>query len=559
MSLRPSHIQPVPEETARVARTAFRKGNPLLQLRDELGSIFRDEDFADLFPRLGQPGLPPWRLALVTLLQFRENLADRQAAEAVRARIDWKYLLGLELDDPGFDYSVLSEFRSRLLEGSAEERLLHKLLEACQARGLLKARGRQRTDATHVLASIRTLNRLELVGETLRAALNELATTAPDWLRGVVPEAWHKRYARRIEDDRLPTGARAREVYAQTVGEDGFMLLDLLGKPETPEVLRRLPKVTVLRRVWQRHFLREGTSPPASSPPASDGGVRLRPKGELPPAAAGIESPYDPEARYRRRGKVAWAGYIAHLTETCTDDAVHLLTHVMTTVATVHEARCTATIHQALAAKGLPPGEHLVDAAYIDAELLVRSRDELGISLIGPGRPSAAWQTKVEDAFTLERFVLDWEQRQARCPRGKLSSSWSERVDGTGRPYVHIVFRKADCDACSARAMCTRAKQQARNLKLSPRAEHEALQAARGRLTTEAGKHLYARRAGIEGTISQGVRAFGLRRSRYRGLAKTHLQHVATATAINLERLATWFQAIPRAVTRTSRFAALSA
>src|SRR3954451_17861321 len=162
MSLRPSPIQPVPEETARVARAAFRKGNPLLEIRDEFGAIFADADFADLFPGLGQPGLPPWRLALGTLLQFRENLPDRQAADALRARIDWKYLLDLELTDPGFDHSVLCEFRSRLLAGGAEERLWGELLEACQARGLLKARGRQRTDSTRVLASIRALNRLEL-------------------------------------------------------------------------------------------------------------------------------------------------------------------------------------------------------------------------------------------------------------------------------------------------------------------------------------------------------------------------------------------------------------
>src|SRR3954451_967729 len=185
MSLKPTPIDPVPGGTARVAKAAFRRGNPLLKLRDELGAIFRDEDFADLFPRRGQPGLAPWRLALVTLLQFREDLSDRRAAEAVRARIDWKYLLGLELDDPGFDASVLCEFRARLIEGGAEERLLGRLLEACQGRGLLEARGRQRSDPTHVLAAIRRLTRLELVGETLRAALNELAAVAPDWLREV--------------------------------------------------------------------------------------------------------------------------------------------------------------------------------------------------------------------------------------------------------------------------------------------------------------------------------------------------------------------------------------
>src|SRR5688572_25519210 len=169
MSLKLSPIEPVPEVTARVARAAFRKGNPLLKLRDELGAIFVDADFADLFPRRGQPGLAPCRLALVTLLQFREDLSDRRAAEAVRGRIDWKYLLGLELADPGFDASVLCEFRARLLEGGAEERLLGRLLEVCQARGLLKARGRQRSDTTHVLASVRLLNRLELVGETMIA------------------------------------------------------------------------------------------------------------------------------------------------------------------------------------------------------------------------------------------------------------------------------------------------------------------------------------------------------------------------------------------------------
>src|SRR3954462_10629116 len=161
MSLHPQFpIPSVPEDTARVAHAAFRRGNPYLLLRDRLGVVCEDADFADLYPRRGQAAYAPWRLALVTLLQFRETLSDRQAAEAVRARIDWKYLLSLDLTDPGFDHSVLCEFRSRLLAGSAEERLLHKLLDACQARGLLKARGRQRTDSTHVLASIRVLNRL---------------------------------------------------------------------------------------------------------------------------------------------------------------------------------------------------------------------------------------------------------------------------------------------------------------------------------------------------------------------------------------------------------------
>jgi transposase len=550
MSLKLSPIQPVPEGTARVAKTAFRKGNPLLKLRDELGAVFTDADFADLFPRLGQPGLPPWRLALVTILQFRENLPDRQAAEAVRARIDWKYLLGLELDDPGFDHSVLCEFRARLVEGGAEERLLGRLLEACRAHGLLKARGRQRTDSTRVLASIRALNRLELVGETLRAALNELATVAPDWLRQVALKDWYKRYAHRIEDGRLPRAEAEREAYACTVGEDGFALLDRLDRPEAPEELRRLPAVEVLRRVWKRQFVREAGAPPG-------GGVRRRRKDEPQPEGEPVESPYDPQARYRTRSGTSWVGYIVHLSETCEDDAVHLITHAMTTVATVHEARCTAAIHAALAGKGLVPGEHLVDAAYVDAELLVASREELSVDLLGPPRPNPSWQAKLEGGYTPDRFEVDWERERVRCPQGKLSSVWNALVERSGTPYIRVQFRAADCGACPAQPLCARAGQ-ARHLRLHLRAEHEALKGARGRLATKEGRRAYARRAGIEGTISQGVRAFGLRRSRYRGLARTHLQHVATAAAINVERLAAWFRAAPRAATRTSRFAALA-
>src|SRR3989449_1175033 len=286
MSLRLHALEPVPEETARVAHAAFPKGNPYLLLRDTLGTIFRDDDFATCFPLEGQPGLPPWRLALITIMQFRENLADRQAAEAVRARIDWKYLLGLALTDPGFDFSVLSEFRDRLLAGSAEELLLDKLLERCRAMGWLKARGAQRTDSTHVLAAIRVLNRLELVAETLRAALNAVATVAPAWLQAVTPLAWYERYSRRIEEARLPKETAEREAYAHTGGEDGFRLLDLLETPEAPPGLRELPHMEALRRTWQRHYERTAWEP---APPERR--VRFKASPGLPPAAEGVAAP----------------------------------------------------------------------------------------------------------------------------------------------------------------------------------------------------------------------------------------------------------------------------
>ena len=548
MSLKPHLIEPVPELTAEIAHRAFPKGNLYLKLRDELGTIYGDEDFAGLYPSCGQPALTPWRLALVTIFQFRENLSDRQAAEAVRARIDWKYLLGLELSDPGFDFSVLSEFRSRLIGGEEEAVLLEKLLECFRELGLLKARGKQRTDATHVLAAIRVLNRLELVAETLRAALNEVATQAPEWLQGWVPPVWYERYARRIEDSRLPKEAADREAFARNVGEDGFALLDALANAAAPASLHALPSIEILRQVWQRHYERCGE-------PAC---VRFKAKEELPPAAEGIESPYDPQARYRTKRDTCWTGYMVHLTETCEDEAAHLITHVHTTTAAVHEARCTESIQQALVEKGLPPSEHLVDAGYVDAELLLRSQTEQGIRLRGPTRDNPSWQSKVQGAYTLEQFEVDWNNKQVRCPQGKLSASWSEPREHTVNPRNSVVFHKHDCEACRVRPLCTHSPKRARQLKLLPQPQQEALTAARAWYASEAGRQLYARRAGIEGTLSQGTRAFGLRRARYRGLEKTHLQHIATAVAMNLERIFAWLEELPRATTRLSRFAALA-
>ena len=557
MSLHPHVIAPVPEETARVARAAFPKGHPYLTFRDALGTVFQDEDFAAVFPMNGQPGLPPWRLALVTIMQFRENLADRQAAEAVRARIDWKYLLSLELTDPGFDFSVLSEFRDRLLAGSAEELLLDKLLERCRALHLLTARGQQRTDSTHVLAAIRVLNRLELVAETLRAALNAVATVAPAWLQALTPLAWYERYSRRIEESRLPKGQAERDAYAHTVGEDGFLLLDALDTADAPEGLRELPSLDALRRTWQRHYDRTVDEAMATGEGAQRR-VRFKTNRELPPATEGIESPYDADARYRHKRDTSWTGYMVHVSETCESTAPHLLTHIHTTAATVHEAQCTTPIQQALIEKEVPPREHFVDAAYVSAELLVHSRDEQGITLRGPTRPSQGWQMQVAGAYTIEQFTVDWERQQVCCPQGKWAASWHERVEQDGSPYIIASFSRQDCHACPARPLCTQAQQQGRRLRLPPQDQYEALTAARAWYAREEGSQSYKQRAGVEGTLSQGVRAFGLRRSRYWGLAKTHLQHVAIAAAINIDRIVAWLDERPRAKTRTSRFAALA-
>jgi transposase len=552
MSLEYEPIAPVPSQTRRVALAAFPKGNPYLTLRDELGPIFSDLDFVGLFSKTGKPAVPPWQLALATLMQFRENLSDRQAADAVRSRIDWKYLLGLELTDSGFDFSVLSEFRRRLIAGQAEHLLLEQLLKHCCKLGLVKARGKQRTDSTRVLASIRTLNRLELVAETLRAALNELATVVPDWLRQVALLDWYKRYERRIEDTRLPETAAERDAYGQTVGEDIYYLIKCLEESDLPIQWRELPSLIALQLVWQRHY--QVITDEATLLKQ----VCWKPKRELARAGEAIESPYDIEARYRSRYGIGWTGYMVHLSETCDDDGCHLITNVMTTTAAVHEAKCTQDIHQSLVNKQLPPNEHFVDSAYVNAQLLLQAQEQ-GITLVGPTHPNVTWQARTDGAFDLSQFQIDWQQHKVVCPQGHSSISWAEYVERTGNSYCKVRFAARDCGVCPVRPNCTQAQShKGRVLKLMRQAEYEAIQAARLEHASPEGQQRYKRRAGVEGTISQAVRALGLRRSRYRGLSKTHLQNIASAAALNIERIVNWLNEVPRAKTRVSRFAALA-
>jgi len=407
MSLQPRPIPPVPELTARVARAAFPAGNPYLVLHDHFGSFYQDELFADLFPSRGQPAESPGRLVMVTAPQYAEGLSDRQAADAVRGRIDWKYALGLELDDPGFDFSVLSEFRSRLLVGEAERRLLEAILEVCKDHGLLKARTRQRTDSTHVLAATRDLNRLELVGQTLRATLNALATVAPQWLRRLAPPEWFDRYAARVEESRLPKGQEARYAHAEMIGTDGYRLLDAMAEAAAPPWLWQVPAVEVLRRVWLSQFYFEGDR------------VRWRTAADLAPAGQRINSPYDVEATFGNKRTTTWTGYKVHVTETCEPGQVHLITDVQTSPAVAADVDLTAPIHTVLAGQDLLPGDHLLDAGYVDGELLVSSRTEHGVRLVGPVRPDVSWQAQANQGFDIAHFVIDWEAKQVTCPEGK--------------------------------------------------------------------------------------------------------------------------------------------
>ena len=552
MRLNPAERRDVPEDTQTVAKAAFPKGNVYLWLRDNLGELYSDRLFNNLYPVHGQPSLSPGQLALVSVMQFMEGLTDRQAADAVRARIDWKYALSLPLTDPGFDFSALSEFRQRLSRSPNSQAILDTLLAELKQRGWLKARGKQGTDSTHVLAAIRTLNRLEMVGEAMRRALNELAETDPAWLQTIAPSEWYARYAQQMDGLRLPKEATKRQALIETIGRDGLNLMHALLQAPAKADLRELAGVEILRQMWVQQYWLDY--------PQGDEQfhVHLRADDNQPAADKRIHSPYDVECRYCKKRATEWVGYKVHLTETCEDDTVHLITNVETTSAVEQDVSATERIHAALAAKDLLPDEHLLDSGYIDAELLVTAKVNYGLTICGPVKKDVRWQANTADGLGLSEFNIDWQAKSVTCPQGHTSNYWKDKTNIYKQPAIQVRFAEADCHACPVQAQCTRSTRGIRHLQLMPQAHYEALQTARHEQQTPEFWQRYAKRSGIEGTISQGVRAFDVRFSRYIGLIKTQVQMVFTATAMNVYRLFNWAAEVPHALTRIGHFASLA-
>jgi transposase len=550
MSLEPRSDDGVPEVTARVVRAAFPKGTLAIRVREALGPLFADEDFAAAFPRGGRPAASPGALALVPVLQFAEGLSDRQAADQVRARMDWKFLLGLDLDDPGFDFTILGDFRSRLIRHGLEEKALEAVLERLSGAGPLRAGGRQRTDSTHVLASVRTLNRMEFAGETLRAALEALAAAAPAWLSGLIGPEWADRYGARIDSCRFPKGEDARARWLGQVGRDGFTLLDAVTAPRAPEWLRQVPAVETLRQARDQQYRRDGQE------------VRWREGKDLPPGEQRLASPYDPDARYGVKRGAGWTGCKVHLTETCEPDLPHLVVNVETTDATTGDAEMTQVIHQRLAGRGLAPAEHAAGAGYVSARNILAARDGHAITLTGPvgaGTTQGQRGNGKEPLLPQDAFTVDWDARKVTCPNGAVSISWSDQRKPTGIPVARVHFALADCDACPLRPACTKAGngKWGRSLTLLSREQHEVLARQRAEQQTPEWKARYNVRAGVEGAISQAVRATRMRRTPYHDRGKTHLASILNATAINLIRTDAWLNGTPLGTTRVSHLARL--
>jgi len=550
MSMQPSPWPEVPAGTARVARRAFRKGTLAMRVRDELGAWCPDEAFAGAYGVRGAPGISPAQLAVVTVLQFTEDLSDRQAADAVRGRLDWKYCLGLKLDDEGFDFSVLSEFRGRLVRGEMEAVLLEVLLARLAGLGLVGAGMRQRTDSTHVLGRIRQVNRLELAGETVRAALEALAVAAPGWLADVIDVSWQQVYGQRIDDIRLPDSAAGRAELAVQYGRDGYRLLRQVRSPGAPAWLRDLPAVEALRRIWVQQFCLGHDG---------EGGEKVIWRGDrqgLPPGRTALVSPYDLDVRYSEKRGRGWAGYKVHISETCHEPdaagrraAPNLITSTLTTPAPAADSEMTEPVHDALAARGLLPGEHAADSGYASGELLLAARAR-GITLLAPLRAGSSPQSR-SGGYTADMFTIDWENKQVTCPQGAVSGSWSPS-HSKGKPAIYVQFAGGTCRPCPARAQCTTATRNGRSLGLHPRPVHEAITAARAEQAGQPWRHRYRIRAGIEGTIAQATHVTGIRRARYLGLPRTRLEHNTAAAAINLIRLDAWWTGRPLDRTRTT-------
>ena len=389
------------------------------------------------------------------------------------------------------------------------------------------------------------MNRLECVTETLRHALNALATAAPQWVRAQTTVEWVTRYGDRASDFRLPQGAAKRLFWAQQVGRDGRALLTTIYSAAAPPSLRDLAAVQILRQVWLQNFM------------VHDGELQWRGNDETPPTGTYIGSPYDPDVRYANKGSITWTGYKVHLTETCDDECPNVITNVETTTAAVADDAVTATIHAALAHQHLLPDKHIADTGFVNSKLFVASTEQYGIQLIGPTRGDNHWQAKEATGFAAQHFVIDWEHDQARCPAGHVSSSWTPAVDRFKNAVIKIKFGAAECGRCPSAPQCTRSHPARRTITIRPRAQYEALRAGRQQEQGATFKAEYARRAGVEGTIAQGVRSCGMRRAYYVGLGKNHLQHLLTAAAMNLIRMIRWLRGEKKATTPRSAFTRL--
>lgn len=512
MTLQRRDLAAMPADIAAVGQQVLAPTNPYRVIGDQLADLVDDADFAALYDTRGRHAISPALLALVTLFQFMEDIPDREAAAQVVVRLDWKYALHLPLTDPGFDFSCLCYFRKRLLAHGREAQVFEAILTKVRALGLLKKRGKQRTDSLAVLGAVRVLSRLETVTETLRLAVRALAQTDAAWTEREVPASFREHYAGLRPDYRLSADEQA--ALFLEVGRDGLWLLDRL--ETAPAAVAALEAVEVLRAVWEQRYTR-----------SADGGeVTVR-----APAVACTErivTPHDPGVRAGEKRGHKWHGDKVHVTETAEAEGPHFITDVTTATASSGDVDALPEIRARLEERALLPAEQYVDSGYISGPQLAQSQ-AAAIALVGPPLQDTSPQ-----AFKIAAFAIDREAQQAICPQGHRAVKWSARTERDGSRAVNIQFAAATCAVCPVRAHCTTGTS-GRSLHLSE--HYELLMARRAEAQTEAFQARMRARPAIEATLSELVRAHGLRRHRYRGTAKRAFENLLKGAACNLKRL----------------------
>jgi Transposase DDE domain/Transposase domain (DUF772) len=482
----------------------------LLELSPKLHSFYCEEN--------GRPAIDPVMLCGVTLLQFMEKVADRAAAEHVVYHLGWKYALNLELTDEGFHPTVLVYFRDRLEEKKAERMIFDEVVKLLVELGLVKKKGKQRLDSTHILGYVKEMSRLECAMETLRLALEDLEEEVGGKKR---PEFWERLWILYVQsqlDWRL--GKAERQSRYRQCGQDMRELLEWIDTND-PKLSER-EAVKLLRRVSKEQFeVVEG---------------ELQPTLKRPSRA--VRNPHDPDAHYAEKRKKQWVGYKVHVVESVDPEqpakrkgepAEHFITEILTTEAAQDEmAGLAEALQREREHHEIEPQAMYADAGYVTENTLSQA-EQNGMELLGPTRPDPH-----KGPYNADAFHVDIEKRQAVCPQGNLSTQCS-RIRDTymGTEYYRIEWA-SQCDSCPVQKQCTRSKNGRRILVVGLR--HDLVEKRREEMReAEFSKSMHPRN-GIEGTHSELVRGHGLRRTKYRGLSRVGLSHYFMGAACNVKR-----------------------
>jgi transposase len=468
----------------------------------------------------GRPGVEPVVLLGVSIFQFLERVPDRQAVEMVKYHLGWKLALNLSLNDRGFHSTTLVNFRQRLLENDKGHVAFQAVIEALQKEGLIPKRAKQRLDSTHVLSAVRDMSALECVRETLRLGLEALekeldAAERPEFW----PQLWERYVENKLDFRSAPEVLTSKQ---RQSGIDAKRLLEWV-EPMRGEV-RYAPAVELLRVVFAQQY------------EVVQGEIQRVKKH----AAGVVRNPHDVDAQWSTKREKHWVGYKVQVAETIAEDPERgqepvgrFITSVVTQKATESDDAGLELTLEAQAAEGLEkPAELYVDGAYISAAHL-KSAIEQNYELVGPAQPSAG-RANLPEAYRIEAFTIDIAGRQAICPGGFKNTQCSRLEESANHRVTYRFEWSTHCHGCALITQCVGSEQRHRTIVVGE--NHDLLQARRIEQKSEAFKERMHQRNGIEGTISELTRAHGMRRNRYRGLAKARFQNLFIATACNIKR-----------------------